>query len=227
MTSNEKEPILAYRCPHCGAGVLSVPGIFSLTGDLLKLKCACGESELAIERCQGGKIRLTVPCIVCAKPHVFLLGQSSFADRAGGVFRLPCPYTGLDLCFVGEKDAVQTALQEADDDLLALMRDAGLEDIEQLHAGDEMLEARQQDPQVADILRYALRELDDEGKITCCCQNNAIADYKFRLHDGEVTVWCEECGASVTLPLAGVTMAEDFLRRDFLELREAEHPEAN
>ncbi|MBQ8383394.1 MAG: hypothetical protein IJX47_09345 [Clostridia bacterium] len=218
MTSTEKDTIIAYRCPRCGAGVLSVPGIFSLTGDLLKLKCACGESELNIERQSDGKLRLAVPCIVCAKPHVFVLAQNSFSRRTGGVFRLPCPYTGLDLCFVGGKDAVQDAIQEADDDLLALMREAGLEDIEQLHAGDEMLEAREQDPQVADIVRYALRELDDEGKITCNCQNNAIADYKFRLHDGEVTVWCEECGASVTLPLAGVTMAEDFLQRDSLEL---------
>lgn len=219
MTLTEKDTTLAYRCPRCGAGVLSVAGIFSLTGDLMKLKCACGESELSIERRSDGKLRLAVPCIVCAKPHVFLLGQSSFAGRAdGGVFRLPCPYTGLDLCFVGGKDDVQTALQEADDALLALMRDAGLEDIEQLHAGDEMLEAREMDPQVADIVRYALRELDDEGKITCNCQNNAISDYQFRLHDGEVTVWCEECGASITLPLAGVTMAEDFLQRDSLVL---------
>ena len=218
MTLTEKDTIIAYRCPRCGAGVLSVPGIFSLTGDLLKLKCSCGESELNIERRSDGRIRLAVPCIVCAKPHIFVLGQSSFSQRAGGVFRLPCPYTGLDLCFVGGKNAVQDALQEADDDLLALMREAGLEDIEQLHAGDEMLEAREQDPQVADIVRYALRELNDEGKITCNCQNNAIADYKFRLHDGKGTVWCEECGATVTLPLAGVTMAEDFLQRDSLEL---------
>lgn len=220
MLLTEKETTLAYRCPHCGAGVLSMVGIFSLSGDLLKLKCACGESELSIERQSDGKIRLAVPCIVCAKPHIFLLGQNQFFRRENGdVFRLPCPYTGLDLCFAGAKDDVQAALQEADDALLALMREAGLEDIEQLHAGDEMLEAREQDPQVADIVRYALRELDDEGKITCNCQNNAIADYQFRLHDGQVTVWCEECGASITLPLAGVTMAEDFLQRDSLQLQ--------
>lgn len=217
MRPISNEPIVAYRCPRCGAGVLSVPGVFSLTGDLLKLKCACGESELPLERQSDGKLRIAVPCIVCAKPHVFLLGQNHFSGR-GGVLRIPCPYTGLDLCFIGEKDAVQDAIQEADDQLLALMRDAGLEDIEQLHAGDEMLEAREQDPQVADIVRYALRELDDEGEITCNCQNNAIADYQFRLHDGELTVWCEECGASVTLPLSGVTMAEDFLQRDSLTL---------
>ena len=218
MNSTPNDSIIAYRCPRCGAGVLSVPGIFKLTGDLLKLKCACGESELPLERQSNGKLRIAVPCIVCAKPHIFLLDTEQLSARCGGVLRLPCPYTGLDLCFVGPKDAVQDAVQEADDALLALMRDAGLEDIEELHAGDEMLEARSQDPQVADVIRYAIRELDDEGKITCNCQNNAIADYKFRLHDEELTVWCEECGASVTLPLAGITMAEDFLQRDSLKL---------
>lgn len=220
MILTEKETTLAYRCPRCGAGVLSMVGIFSLSGDLLKLKCSCGESELPIERQSDGKVRLSVPCIVCAKPHVFLLGQNNFFRREKrDVFRLPCPYTGLDLCFVGEKDDVQNALQEADDALLALMRDAGLEDIEQLHAGDEMLDAREQDPQVADIVRYAIRELDDEGKITCNCQNNAISDYQFRLHDGDVTIWCEECGATLTLPLPGLSAAEDFLQRDALELK--------
>lgn len=220
MLLNAKETTLAYRCPHCGAGVLSMVGVFTLSGDLLKLKCACGESELRIERSVDGKIRLVVPCIVCAKPHVYQLGQDQFFRREeGGVFRLPCPYTGLDLCFIGAKADVQTALQEADDALLELMREAGLEDIEQLHAGDEMLEAREQDPQVADIIRYAIRELDDEGKITCNCQNNAVSDFQFRLHDGDLTVWCEECGATVTLPMPGVSAAEEFLQRDFLTLK--------
>lgn len=220
MLLNSKEITLAYRCPHCGAGVLSMVGIFSLSGDLLKLKCSCGNSELPIEKTVDGKIRLSVPCIVCAKPHVYVLGQNQFFRRGeGDVFRLPCPYTGLDLCFVGEKTDVQAALQAADDALLALMRDAGLEDIEQLHAGDEMLEAREQDPQVADIVRYAIRELDDEGKIKCNCQNSAIADYQFRLRDGDVTIWCEECGATLTLPMPGVSAAEAFLQRDSLTLK--------
>lgn len=220
MLLNNKETTLAYRCPHCGAGVLSMTGIFSLSGDMLKLKCSCGNSELLIEKNADGKIRLVVPCIVCAKPHVYVLGQNQFFRRGeGDAFRLGCPYTGLDLCFVGEKNDVQAALQAADDALLALMRDAGLEDIEQLHAGDEMLEAREQDPQVADIVRYAIRELDDEGKIKCNCQNNAIADYQFRLHDGDLTVWCEECGATLTIPMPGLSAAEHFLQRDSLTLK--------
>ncbi len=220
MNLSEKETLLAYRCPHCGAGVLSMMGIFSISGDMLKLKCSCGESELSIQRQSDGKIRLSVPCIVCAKPHIYLLGQNQFSHRAeGDVFRLSCPYTGLDLCFVGAKDDVQNAIQEADDALLALMRDAGLEDLQELHQGDEMLEAREQDPQVADIIRYAICELNEEGKITCNCQNNAISDYQFRLHDGELTIWCEECGASLNLVMGGVTMAEDFLQRDSLELK--------
>lgn len=220
MLLNSKEITLAYRCPRCGAGVLSMVGVFSLSGDLVKLKCSCGESELRIEKNADGKIRLIVPCIVCAKPHVYVLGQNQFFRRGeGDVLRLPCPYTGLDLCFIGEKNDLQAALQEADDALLALMREAGLEDIEQLHAGDEMLEAREQDPQVADIVRYAIRELDDEGRIKCNCQNNAISDYQFRLHDGDVTIWCEECGATLTLAMPGVSAAEAFLQRDSLTLK--------
>ncbi len=219
MLLTEKETTIAYRCPHCGASIFSMVGIFSLSGDLMKLKCSCGESELTIQRTADQKIRLSVPCIACVKPHMYTLGQNTFFRRKGDVFRLPCSYTGLDLCFIGGKEDVAEAIQKANDELLALMQEAGLEDMEALHAGDEMLSERETDPQVADIVRYTIAELNEEGKIHCKCQNNAIAHYNFHLHDGKVTIFCEECEASLTLPMTGVSTAEAFILRDSLTLQ--------
>ena len=46
MVLESKQTTVAYRCPHCGAGVLSAVGMFSLAADMVKLKCSCGKSEL-------------------------------------------------------------------------------------------------------------------------------------------------------------------------------------
>ena len=64
-----KETTLAYRCPHCGATVFSLVGIFALSGDMLKLKCSCGKSETVVTYTSDRKLRLAVPCIACPKPH--------------------------------------------------------------------------------------------------------------------------------------------------------------
>lgn len=218
MILSEKETTIAYRCPHCGSSIYSMVGVFALSGDLLKLKCDCGESELIIQRTADQKVRLTVPCIVCAKPHIFTLGQNTFFRRDGDVFRLPCSYTGLDLCFIGQKDAVGEAIQKANEELLALMQEAGLEDIESLHAGDDVLADHELDPQVEDMVRYTIAELNDEGKIHCKCQNNALAHYDYRLHNGKLTIYCDECEAGLTIPMEGLTMAEQFLHSDSLTL---------
>ena len=39
MIIDVKNASVAYRCPHCGDGVVSVVGIFSLSGDMFKIKC--------------------------------------------------------------------------------------------------------------------------------------------------------------------------------------------
>jgi len=63
MVLNPKETTLAYRCPHCGAGVMSIVGLFTLTADMLKLKCDCGKSELTVVY-SDGKVRLTEKAFV-------------------------------------------------------------------------------------------------------------------------------------------------------------------
>ena len=50
MIIDQKKTTLAYRCPHCGAVPTSMVGAFSLSGDLFKLKCSCGNSHLTVEK---------------------------------------------------------------------------------------------------------------------------------------------------------------------------------
>ena len=81
MIIDQKKTTLAYRCPHCGAVPTSMVGAFSLSGDLFKLKCSCGNSHLTVEKTNDDKLRLTVPCVVCPQPHTygFFVGGGEFA----------------------------------------------------------------------------------------------------------------------------------------------------
>ena len=64
-----------------------------------------------------------------------------------------------------------------------------------------------------------ITELNEEGKIKCNCQNNAIARYDFAIKDGELTVFCEECDAELKMPMTGAAAARDMVDLDELVLR--------
>ena len=207
-----KETTLAYRCPHCGATVFSLVGIFALSGDMLKLRCSCGKSETIVTYTSDRKLRLAVPCIACPKPHHYTLGQNTFFAREEGVFRLPCPYTGIDVCFIGKEEAVSAAVEASNEDLLKLLRDAGMEDISRMRGDGDDDELRSENPILDDVVGYTLRALEDENAIHCHCEEREEkGEYSYRIHHGRVSIECEKCGAIKVLPMAGVNSADDFL----------------
>ena len=101
MVLNSKETTIAYRCPACGKFILGMVGIFSLSGDLIKLKCDCGGSELKIAYTNDRKLRITVPCMFCPAPHTYVLSSGAFFDR--DLLALSCTYSSLDICFIGNR----------------------------------------------------------------------------------------------------------------------------
>ena len=69
MIIESKNSTVAYRCPSCGSGVMSVVDMFKLSADMVKLKCDCGKSEMVLVRSKDtkdapAKIRFTVPCML-------------------------------------------------------------------------------------------------------------------------------------------------------------------
>lgn len=213
MVLNQKETTVAYRCPECGASVMSMVGIFTLTADMIRLKCPCGQSELEIVYTRDKKVRLNVPCFLCPSPHSYLISSQMFFDKE--LFALPCGYSGLDICFVGQKDKVQAAMKAADEELAELLGDTSFEQLSsQRHSegGQDLT-----DPQVLDIVMYVIRDLADEGKILCSCPDGG--DYEAEILDDCIHVRCKQCGDHTDIPLGGLTAANDFLGCEELDLR--------
>lgn len=221
MILNEKKTTVAYRCPSCGAGVMSVVGLFGLNSHMVKLKCDCGKSEMTMVMGDDRKVRFTVPCIFCPNPHSFTVSSNLFFNK--DIFLLPCPYSDINIAMVGEINHVRAELSRSELELIDLLEKSGLEGIEGLAAFNQNDdESGLGDPQVFDIIKYVITELDEEGKISCKCpksdEGESEGDYEIEIFDEAIKVSCKRCGASKTIPTNSLIAANDFLNIDSLEL---------
>ena len=216
MILDPKQTTVAYRCPHCGAGVMGLVGLFTLSADMIKLKCSCGESEMSIVYSKDGKVRLTVPCILCPNPHSFTVNSSVFFKN--DLFVLPCPYSDINICITGEENNVKAELARTELQLLDLLEQSGLENFDAFH-GEQTLT----DPQVMDIIMFVLNDLDAEGKIYCKCEHREYDSDSEERYEAEVLsegikVTCKKCGASKTIPSNSLISANEFLNAESLTL---------
>ena len=212
MVLENKQTTVAYRCPHCGMGVMSVVDIFNLSADMIKLKCSCGQSEMTVVRSKDGKIRFTVPCILCPKPHNFTVSSSLFFNKE--LFVLPCPYSDINICMMGDINYVKAELSRSELELLDMLEKSGLSSFEELHGGEETLT----DPQIREIVTYVIKELDEEGRIRCRCADGNSGEYDAEIQREGIKVSCAKCGASKLIPTDSLISASEFLNADSLEL---------
>lgn len=231
MLLNEKRTTVAYRCPHCGAGILSAVGLFNLSADMVKLKCTCGKSELKIVYNRDNTVRLTVPCLLCGGSHNYTVKSSLFFSEE--LFVLPCPYSDVNICFTGEVNGVKAELARTELELLDMLEENGITDFSALHGDEKDLG----DPQILDIVLFVIDDLDAEGKIYCTCHPDpaegapAAADsdgteddgeresrYEAAITDEGIKVTCRRCGASRVIPTDSMLSAHAFLNADSLHL---------
>lgn len=214
MILEPKSTTIAYRCPHCGSGVLSAVNPFNIRADMIKLKCECGKSEMTMIFKKDGKVQLSVPCMLCPKPHNFSVSDNLFFSK--DLFLLPCPYSDINICFMGESNKVKAELSKTELELLDMLEKNGIEGgFEAIHKNDS--EAILPDPQIYDIIMFVLHELEEEGEIHCRCENGQ-GEYEAEILDYGIRVRCRVCGAERTLPTDSLMTANAFLNADSLYL---------
>lgn len=211
MVLDQKQTTVAYRCPKCGGGVMSVVGLFNLSADMVKLKCDCGGSEMSIVYTKDSKVRFTVPCILCPNPHQYTLSSNVFFSKE--LFVLPCHYSGINIAMMGETNSVKAELARTELELLDMLEKSGIEDFESIR-GEQTLT----DPQVIEIVLYVIKELDEEGRIECKCQGEGEREYEIEFLKESMKVTCKACGASKEIPTQSLIDAHEFLNADRLVL---------
>ena len=214
MVLEPKQTTVAYRCPHCGTGVISAVDVFALSADMVKLKCTCHKSEMTVVSSSDGKVRLTVPCLVCPTPHIFTLNTSLFFQK--DLFTLQCPYAAdLTLAAIGEVNQVKAEMARSELALLDMMEKSGFENLDPFHQEEEVLS----DPQILDIVTFVIHDMDAEGKIYCKCDpGDADRTYDVDILSDGVCVTCQKCAASRLIPTDSRLSAHAFLNADALYL---------
>lgn len=242
MIIEPKSTTVAYRCPSCGSGIMSAVGVFNLSADRVRLKCTnpdCASlkehaqcevsprdnAALDITMSADGSVRLSVPCIFCGKPHIFTVNPSLFYGK--DIFMLPCPYSGINICFMGEQNHVKAELARNELELLDLLEENGIESFRDLDADEQALP----DPQIFEIVNFVVHDLDAEGKIYCKCHPEEAAtdesaeaktpydgDYAAEITADGLRVYCNKCGAEKMIPTNSLISAHDFLNCDSLTL---------
>ncbi len=213
MVIDPKQTTVAYRCPHCGAGVLSAVNVFSLSADMVKLKCTCGKSEMSVVSANPGKLRLTVPCLVCPTPHIFTVNASLFYSKE--LFTLQCPYVAdMTLAAFGEINTVKAEMARSELALLDMLEKNGVTDLAAIKSNEEALP----DEQVLDIVMFVIHDMDAEGKIFCRCNPSDEHEYEVEVTPKGVLVTCKACGAARLIPTDSSLSAHAFLNADALYL---------
>ncbi len=244
MIIEPKSTTVAYRCPSCGSGIMSAVGVFNLSADRVRLKCTnpdCASvkkaeesdsprdnSALDITITADRTVRLSVPCIFCGKPHIFTVNPTLFYGK--DIFMLPCPYSGINICFMGEQNHVKAELARNELELLDMLEENGIESFRDLDADEAALP----DPQIFEIVNFVIHDLDAEGKIFCKCHpegsEDSAPDESFDLtcaYDGDyaaditaegLRVYCKKCGAQKMIPTNSLISAHDFLNCESLTL---------
>ena len=180
-----KNSTAAYICPECGGTVVSGVDILKLSGDMMKLKCSCGESELVTVR-DGGRVVFTVPCFLCGKPHTFIFREG---ETLSSLYRGGCPFSGLDIFFFGEKDEVLAAAKQSSDEIRAVLEEEGV-DIDAFGKGAKT----PKDAHVRDMLMLVFTELLEDGKVFCgCTENGEDGEYSIRETDEAIVLECSRC----------------------------------
>lgn len=224
MILNSNNATIAYRCPECGDTVFSIANVFSLSGDMIRIICKnCRGSVLTLTGSSDGKARLSVPCLACPKPHNFTLALSSLFSDKERVICLPCPYTGIDICFVGEKEKVIEALEKSDKALIELMNEAGIGDFQSIRGEDydedDEDDEEGYDPMVEDIVSFVIADLAADNAITCGCPDGQ-GHYAHRFYKDKLIVFCENCKCAREIRMTGITDANKFLELDSLALKD-------
>lgn len=212
MNRNAKH--IAYRCPECGVASIGLFDGITKAGDLLRLRCTCSESALDIIRNPDEKLRLGVPCIFCKTSHSYVISPD-IAKREGAT-SLGCPFSGMDIVFIGTEEELVPELERTDKELRRLMAELEAEELSDIQPQDMPDAEILPDPAVYDILRFVVKDLEADGKVHCLCDEGR---YDLRFTDTGLQMWCESCGATFDFNATSPSIAEEYLSLDEIFLK--------
>lgn len=210
----KKQTQIAYRCPECGMATIGLFGGVAKVSDMLRLRCECGKSAMEIKKQRDEKIHLSVPCVYCKSNHTFTF-SGSITEREA-LTKLPCPYSNMDIAFIGDGAEITPELERTANELERVIKSFEGEELSDIQPKDTDEGEAECDPAVFDTINFLVRDLEDEGAISCPCNKGT---YSLRFSEDGIQVYCEDCGASYTFYAKSASSAEEYMSCTKIELK--------
>ena len=212
MVLTPKKNSVAYRCPDCGDIIHGFVG--QLHANMLRIKCPCGGSAMEIHFRDDKKVRFSIPCVFCKSSHTYVVSETIVFER--DKFLLSCPYANMDIAFLGTEENVEAEAQRAEEELSRLLTSLEAEDLSDIQPEDMANEEILPDPELYDIVRFLVRELEEDGKVDCPCHS---VNLDFRFTESGIEVYCMDCGATYEFPVQSIAVARESLNLEEITLR--------
>ncbi len=209
-----KRTQIAYRCPECATATVGFLGGLSAVTDMLRLKCACGDSALDIKKQSDGRVALSVPCVYCKSNHSYVLSPEIL--QRDELTKFSCPYSGMGISFIGNEDDVAKEIENSAEELSRIMTSLEAETVSDIQPQDVGEDSMPPDPAIYDTLNFVLRDLEAEGEVHCPCDNG---EYDIRFTDDGMQAYCKNCGATYDFYARSVSVAEEYLTLDSITLK--------
>ena len=204
---------IAYRCPACAVATVGFLGGLSAVSDMLRMKCECGGSMLEIKKESEGKIRLETPCIYCKTNHAFVV--STNVVTRSETTRLSCPYSGQDILFLADGEAMGAELERSGKELASILASFEADEVGDIQPKELDDADFEPDAGIYDVLNFLVRDLESSGDIKCPCKKGP---YTLRFCDEGAEVVCDSCGAAYIFHVTSQATAEGYLGKDELIL---------
>ena len=191
---------IAFICPACRQPVILERSAFQLAASGSHLPCPCGKSAIDVSL-MGDQVRLTVPCLFCEQTHTVSCSTAAFLQEKTLAFS--CANSGLDCCYVGQKEPVFAAMKRLEETVDMLEAEAGAQ-------GAFLNEL------VMEEILGELRDIGRRGGISCTCGSK---DWKLQVNYSSVELICAHCGGALKLPAATMSDMEDLCCKPTLTIR--------
>lgn len=190
---------IAFICPVCRQPVILERTAFQLAASESRLHCPCGKSSIRLALV-GNRIQVSVPCLFCEEEHTVSCSMAAFLHEKTLAFS--CANSGLDCCYIGDRDPVFAAVRRLEETVDALESEAGAEGT---FLNDTVME---------EILGE-LRDIGTRGGISCTC---GCKDWKLKVNYSSVELFCAHCGAALKIPAATLSDLEDLCCKPVLTI---------
>jgi len=201
---SELSTTILFKCPCCGERVKGKADIFRFSGgsDYL-LSCPEGGPSLLARLRDDGRVKVTVPCIICEGQHTFHLPKSVFFTEE--IFVLSCAASDIDICVLGAEDKAENEYEQIDADISELIYEDAM---------DCLIDSN---PYKMEIIKR-LNQMAEERRIVCEC---GCDDLEFRLTDESVDIRCSRCSALLSIPAVDEPDYYDVLGTDEYVLKKS------